>query len=43
LMWDRLERHIKALGTEIEPHRLRASHIAHLGPVVLGETVWQEF
>lgn len=43
LMWDRVERHLRALGMTIEPHRFSQYHIVHLGPVILGETVWQEF
>ena len=38
-----MERHLRALGPEIEPHRFDGSHIRNLGPIILGEAVWGEF
>lgn len=43
LMWEKVERHLRALGTTIEPYRFNQNHIRHLGPVLLGELVWCEF
>ena len=42
-MWERVERHLRVLGTEIEPYRFTQAHIQRLGPLILGEAVWTEF
>jgi hypothetical protein len=42
-MWERAERHLRALGPEIEPHNFGQNHIEKLGPLILGEAVWREF